>query len=177
MRRVAARLARLQAPYVYLVIALVWGLVFCFLVPPFQQFDEVAHFQRAWAVSSGQVATDEASQVSIPQAVADLPGRLDFVAVGEGTAPYSPSLTWDLFGDGELGPSRSVLCFAGNPLPVGHLPAATGVGLARLVRLSPLAALYAGRVANLLVGVLVVVLRHQDAAVRPAATCSSRYCR
>ena len=155
---VLARLKRVRAADVYLVIALVWGVTMCLLVPPFQQFDEVAHYQRAWAIVSGQVLTDGGSRVVLPAAVADLPSRLDFVEVGEGRAPYDTGLTRRLLSDGELGQPVEVLCFAGNPMPLGHLPAAAGVGAARLLGLSPLAALYGGRLVNLIVAALVVYL-------------------
>jgi hypothetical protein len=145
-----------SAQSAYLVIALIWGLLLCAVVPPFQQFDEVAHFYRAWSLSAGQAAPDASSRVTLPTAVAGLPASLDFIEVGEGRAPYSLHLTLELLGDTSLGPPVQTICFAGNPNPLGHVPATVGVGLARVLHLSPLAALYAARVANLLAAAFLV---------------------
>lgn len=155
---VAALFSRVSAATVYLVIAVVWGLTLCFLVPPLQQFDEVAHFQRAWAVSTGQITTDRSSEVRLPQAVVDLPAALGYIEVGEGRIPYSPRRTLELLGETSAGSDVDTLCFAVNPLPFGHLPEAVGVVGARVLHLSPLAALYAARLVNLLVSVLVVYM-------------------
>lgn len=154
--RARSALGRWSPQSAYLVIAIIWGLVLCVVIPPFQQFDEVAHFYRAWSISAGQLAPDASSMATLPDAVASLPGRLDFIAVGEGRAPYSPHRTLELLGDSALGQPVKTICFAGNPDPVGHLPAAVGVGVARLAGLSPLAAMYLARVANLLAAAILV---------------------
>ena len=154
--RVRLALGRVSAQSAYLAIAIIWGLVLCVLIPPFQQFDEVAHYYRAWSISTGQLAPDASSRVTLPDAVASLPWRLNFVEVGEGRAPYSPRLTVELLGDSTLGRSVRTICFANNQNPLGHLPAAVGVGVARVAGLSPLAAMYAARIATLLAAAIVV---------------------
>jgi uncharacterized membrane protein len=156
LARARARLTNVSAASAYLAVALVWGLLLCVVIPPFQQFDEITHFQRAWALSAGQVTADGQSRVTVPTAVVELPTRVDYGGVGEGLTPYSVGLGLNLLHDTSLGPPQRIYCSATDPDPLGYLPAAAGIGAIRLLGLSPLAALYAARIANLLVAALLV---------------------
>lgn len=39
---------------IFILFALLFGLLFVFVTPPFQSVDEQAHFFRAYGISSGQ---------------------------------------------------------------------------------------------------------------------------
>lgn len=79
------------------------------------------------------MAQDVSSRVTPPKSIVDLSSSLDFVEVGEGRAPYSPSLTMERRSDTSLGLSAHTICFAGNPNPLGHVP----VDLLRLAPPAP----------------------------------------
>ena len=156
--RTRSRLTNVSAASTYLVIALVWGLLLCVVIPPFQQFDEITHFQRTWALSAGQVTVDSQLRVTVPTAVVELPTRVDYGGVGEGLTPYSVGVGLHLLHDTSLGPPQRIYCSATDPNPIGYLPAAAGIAVIRLLGLAPLAALYAARIANLLVAAILVFL-------------------
>jgi len=56
------------------------GLIFIFLLPPFQKYDETGHFSRAVALSSGQFFCKN-SQFLIPKDLAKLPSEYNFTSV------------------------------------------------------------------------------------------------
>jgi hypothetical protein len=54
--RLAVTRTRLE--FVFLVIALAWGVAQVFIVPPLQVPDEGDHWFRAWALTDGQLTAD-----------------------------------------------------------------------------------------------------------------------
>jgi uncharacterized membrane protein len=142
--------------YVFLVIALAWGVAQVFLVPPLQVPDEGDHWFRAWALTDGQLTADKQAKVALPAnfaRAADLYTRL--VAAGllpvslEGQAGFAGYE--DLFNS--PGPSGTVKVPSrvASYSPVGYLPQAVGIGLGRLVGAPPLSCFYLARLGNLLV--------------------------
>jgi len=80
-RRVPATLMKNKIINVFLWIFLIAeGLVFTFLLPPFQKYDETGHFNRAVALSSGQIFCKN-SQFLIPKDLANLYAKYNFLAV------------------------------------------------------------------------------------------------
>jgi uncharacterized membrane protein len=142
--------------YLFLVIALVWGLAQVFLMPPLQVPDEEAHWFRAWAFTDGQFTADR-------QGMLTLPGQFERTAdLFEGLALQhevpQPSLEGqpgfsgyeDLFD--RPGPAGSVRVASrvANYGPVGYLPQAVGVAVGRLLVAPPLICFYLARLTNLL---------------------------
>jgi hypothetical protein len=140
--------------YVFLVIALAWGVAQVFLVPPLQVPDEGDHWFRAWALTDGQLTADRDGMVTLPASfarTADLYTRL----VADGVPPVSLEGQAGFAGYEDLfnspGPSGTVRV-ASRVLsygPVGYLPQAVGVGLGRLVGAPPLTCFYLARLGNL----------------------------
>ena len=64
----ALRGARLE--YLFLVIALAWGVAQVFIVPPLQVNDEGDHWFRAWALTDGQFTADSQGMLTLPSAFA-----------------------------------------------------------------------------------------------------------
>lgn len=162
----APRRRRLRLPaleYVFLVIALTWGVAQVFVVPPLQVPDEGDHWFRAWAITDGQLIADEQGKVTLPASFARL-ADLYLWLIREVGLPVSlegqPGFTSyeDLFnGAGPPGEVKVVSRVASYG-PVGYLPQAVGVGIGRLVGAPPLAAFYLARLANLLASVALVFL-------------------
>src|SRR6185369_15643984 len=56
------RIERARLEYVFVVIALVWGVAQVFIVPPLQVPDEGDHWFRAWALTDGQLTADRSEE-------------------------------------------------------------------------------------------------------------------
>jgi uncharacterized membrane protein len=156
--RVRLALARARLEYVFLAIALAWGVAQVFIVPPLQVPDEGDHWFRAWALTDGQLTADRQGMVTLPGVfarTADLYVRLIGGAGGMKSLPISlegqPGFSGyeDLFnGAGPPGSVR-VASRVASYGPVGYLPQAVGVALGRLVGAPPLTCFYLARLANL----------------------------
>jgi uncharacterized membrane protein len=150
------RIRGINFPKVFLIVALVWGLVLVFLVPPFQNFDELAHYYRAWSVAEGQLRVPPNGIVPVPQSVAELPAQFPIVPIATRQAETNiriiPDLLWQPITH-QLVPSSS---FASSYAPIGYIPQAAGVLVARVLGRSPLLSVYLGRLANLLASVLLI---------------------
>ncbi len=151
----------------FLLIALVWGVLQVFLIPPFQVPDEGDHFFRAWSVSSGQLFPDSGARITLPgqlERAADL--YLGIVNAGDGLQPLPVTLDGqpgfagyaDLLNRG--GPAEDVLIPSrvANYGPIGYLPQAVGIDVGRLLGATPLADFYLARLANLLACVALIFL-------------------
>ena len=146
---------RTRLEYVFLVIALAWGVAQVFIVPPLQVPDEGDHWFRAWALTDGQLTADRQGMITLPGVFArtvDLYVRFESIGRGvpvslEGQAGFSGYE--DLFNS--PGPSGTVRVASRvlNYGPVGYLPQAVGVGLGRLVGAPPLTCFYLARLGNL----------------------------
>jgi hypothetical protein len=145
---------RTRLEYVFLVVALAWGVAQVFLVPPLQVPDEGDHWFRAWALTDGQLTADRDGMVTLPASfarTADLYTRL----VADGVPPVSLEGQAGFAGYEDLfnspGPSGtvSVASRVASYGPVGYLPQAVGVGLGRLVGAPPLTCFYLARLGNL----------------------------
>lgn len=150
----AARLARFEPPAAGLVsgIALVFGLLYALVNPPFAASDELHHLARAYELSVGQVRAHESDGISFSEvplawrAAAEryisLPQRPSRrlsltelqAALSEGT---EIDQTWQLY----------------NPLsahsPLAHAALVPGLWLARGLSVPPLWALYLARISGL----------------------------
>jgi uncharacterized membrane protein len=150
--------------HIFLVVALGWGLLMAlWFVPPLQVPDEGDHFFRAVALANGQLFADADREVSIPselRGVAEMyvprvagnrPLPMSILAPA-GVSTYE-QLFNDFPGTGNLIRVPSRVASYG---PVGYLPQAVGIGVARQLGADLLGQFYAGRVANLFVAVLLL---------------------
>ena len=143
-----------QADRIFLWIAALFGVLYIFITPPFQAPDEFFHFYRAYQLSEGQVmAIKEGNQVG-----GLLPRSLQTVSLPFMGLPHQPEnrLSLAQLGDalklplGNTG-DRIFMHLSTMALysPIPYLPSTVGVGLGKLVGLSPLALTYVGRLFNL----------------------------
>jgi len=156
--RVRLAVTRTRLEYVFLVIALAWGVAQVFLVPPLQVPDEGDHWFRAWAITDGQFTADRQGMLTLPASfarTADLYTRLIGGVGGMRSLPVSLEGQAGFSGYENLfnspGPpgTISVASRVASYGPVGYLPQAVGVGLGRLVGAPPLTCFYLARLANL----------------------------
>ncbi|NBC39868.1 DUF2142 domain-containing protein [Corallococcus exiguus] len=153
------------APVVaFLVVAAVLGAVLSFLTPPFQVADEPAHFYRAYQVSEGQLT---ATRIPVGDAGGQLPRSIVRVAqeVSDGVGGH-PEVRQDRqrLSDAmhaALAPQDTQEWrFAASAIyfPLVYFPQSLGMVPARLLEASPVAVLWAGRLGNVLVALLLTAL-------------------
>jgi len=161
-RGVFLALTNLPLELVFLGIALTWGILQVFIVPPLQVPDEGDHWFRAWALTEGELTADKQGMITLPasfERTADLYTRL----VGVGVMPVSLEGQAGFAGYEDLfdgtGPSGTVRVPSrvASYGPVGYLPQALGVGLGRLLGAPPLTCFYMARLGNLFAAVVLLV--------------------
>ena len=154
--------ARARPEGIFLVIALAWGLLQVFIVPPLQVPDEGDHWFRAWALTDGQLTADPQGMLELPgtfaNAVGFYTGQISDTRVLPASLVGLPGFTGyeDLFNGAGSSSSVTVASRVGFYGPVGYLPQAAGIGLGRLVGASPLVCFYLARLANLVAAVTLL---------------------
>lgn len=145
---------------VFRYIALVFGLAFALLVPPFQSPDEPAHWKRAYALSEGQwIARQQEQRLGL-----ELPRSLDAVidSFQYLKNDYSAQLSmprWQQCRAIPLASSErhfSDLANTGFYAPFGYLPQALGIAIGRFFGASALDLLYWARIFNVLSWLLLL---------------------
>jgi uncharacterized membrane protein len=144
--------------WLYAAIALPVALLFAFVTPPFQTPDEVAHYWRASAIASGELRAPMVNGrpgAVIPAANRDLVAALWMELAGTPTK-YDRS---KLQNARQLRTSSETVrvLFPAFYTPVPYLPQASALLVGRWLDARPLFAFYAGRLANAIAGVLLIV--------------------
>lgn len=158
--------------YVFLVLCILFGLVWTFLIPPFQLPDEDAHFFRAWSVSDGKLFIKTvkgpdgklAAGEYLPVDMVELPDEMDAHMVRRN--PYNKyefSHFWKFMGMlSKTKPDYSQRMFAATSAemysPVPYLPQVVGIVAGRAFSAGPLVCYYAARVLVMLAYALLVFL-------------------
>ncbi|RKH68604.1 DUF2142 domain-containing protein [Corallococcus aberystwythensis] len=149
---------------VFLLVAAVLGAVLSFLTPPFQVADEPAHFYRAYQVSEGQLV---ATRIPVGDAGGQLPRSIVRVSqeVSDGVGGH-PQVRQDRQRLREamhtaLAPQDTQEWrFAASAVyfPLVYFPQSLGMAPARLLEASPVGVLWAGRLGNVLVALVLTAL-------------------
>ncbi len=145
---------------IFLYLGLFFGLIFIFIIPPFQNCDESNHFFRSYQISGGVFKGTKAENISggfIPT---------DLVAMADSLEQQSPGTFIAMHPERKIDISRiaryrqkkcdenklALTDFRNTVLltPFVYLPQSTGIGIARLLRLPMLWMFYIGRLFNLL---------------------------
>lgn len=148
---------------VYGVMGLFFGLVLCFLTPPFMVADEIGHFFRAFQISEGEIVTHRIDET---HAGTDLPRSLmaaHVSLVGSKPSDRNAKIDWTVWRAALTTPldpnDRTPTVFPqGLYNPLVYVPAATGIAIARVFDASPVILLYVGRVLTCLAMVSLVTL-------------------
>ena len=148
-------LDRVKLEYVYLVIALIWGIALVAVMPPFGVPDEPAHFARAWGLAQGVILSPRNFEEVLPANVWSLqndfpPGPIrDTSHYPAHFGPSVGSLLRERISPQQIAGVTAVP----SQNPAAYAPQALGIELVRLARGSPLAAFYFARLVNLLVAI------------------------
>lgn len=155
-RTITEALGRIDWATAYLCVALVVGVLLVFITPPFQNFDEAAHFYRSWSLAEGHLAPPSSGFVTMPASAANMEYAFPIVPIATNQVHVRLS---DIFAQLKVRISKESArstSFSSGYGPLGYLPQAAGVALLRPLGRSPLAALYLGRLLNLFCSVVLV---------------------
>ena len=140
--------------FAFALIALFWGIILVFLIPPLQVPDEGSHFIRAWGISTLQWRCDEKLRVEAPQNIGNLAVNLDEQKINSGIYPDSETQKYlDEKIDSHKDKYCSQFCLYS---PISHVPQSLGIVAARILDSSALQTLYLGRITNLLISILLI---------------------
>ncbi|MCF0124603.1 MAG: DUF2142 domain-containing protein [Clostridia bacterium] len=143
----------LKKEYIFLILASVIGLVLVFINVPQVRYDEHAHFWKSYEISEGHLKSDREN--GLPSSVIDLfmredgsyPNReFNYETVKE---KMSVKLNQNERQDFAVGATAGLT-------PVSYIPQVIGTTIGRLLRLSPIAILWMGRITNLLAYIAII---------------------
>jgi uncharacterized membrane protein len=148
---------------VFAWVAFVIGALLVVLTPPFQVPDEPNHFYRAYQVAEGGLVpqrTETSVGGVLPRSLQDL------ADVVMGKVPFNPEVKQDLSSwarafEIPLRPDdRTETLFPNTALsgPIAYVPQSLGIGFGRLLGASALTLFYWGRIATLLLCVIVTAV-------------------
>ena len=144
--------------WAFLGLALTFGLILVFLVPPFQTNDGPDHYFRSWAIAEDQVFVGPGALVELPTNVAWLFSDLHAIEVTQGKDQYDLGLTLSHLTDRVSSQRTKQTTLTGTYSPVGYLPQVLGIDLVRVFGGSPLLALYVAQMLVLVTSVALVFL-------------------
>lgn len=165
--------------FLFGMAAILFGSLLCIVTPPFQVMDEPVHYYRAYQISMGtMVAFRQGDQVGgiLPQSLyhwidaseSDLYGGRIF-----GATNYA-YLSLGKYRNLPLEPTHTQFVNFNSSAfypPTIYLPQSVGMAITRLLGGGPLELLYAGRLANLIVFILVVAWAIRQAPFHRWAFC------
>lgn len=150
----------LSVEKVFLFISLVFGLLYVFILPPFQSVDEASHFYRGYEIISGKLVAQKVNgQVGeyLPSSLDELASKYNFLIrnVDEKiSVNYILKSSNIKLNKNEL----QFINFQNTALysPVCYLTQIPGMYIAKSLNGSPLLMFYLGRISNLLFFTLII---------------------
>lgn len=137
---------RRRLPEIFLVSVLFWGVIYSLVWIPFTSPDEYAHFATAYRLSSrllGEPAVNEQGMVLVRAGDAE---ELTIFLSGEAYETVYSRFAAGSESDEMIGYGHAAMEVANH----AYLPQAIGISLARMLSLGQVAAIYLGRLCNLL---------------------------
>ncbi|MFM2392848.1 MAG: hypothetical protein RLZZ546_830 [Bacteroidota bacterium] len=150
----------------FLAIALIFGLIFTFLIPPFQSPDEYNHFYKSWRVSDGAFVPEKHDTQrlggEIPESLELIKNQFFYLKDN-----YNAKTSFHSVKKAALLPlnieKKKFVDYPNTAVyaPTSYLPQAFGILIGKLLSLSPLYILYITRIFNLLAWILLVYIAIQ----------------
>ena len=139
----------------FFVSAMLVGFVVVVLTHPFAGDDEQTHFARSYAITRGDWMLEVRGFGVGSQLPSGLIDEMTRLRVLSGTE--SRSATWNRWNvDISDGPDEFVSYPMATLSPVGHIPGAIGIGIGRILGVSPFVLLLLARAANLMFYIAIV---------------------
>lgn len=150
----------------FLISSFVFGLLFIFITPPFQTPDEPVHFYRAYQITNLNFIVDTKPNAPVGGELPDSLGDTVLLTTTNPSIQFTPAQKYDLrktkqaLSIREDSSDTEKYDFSATAVysPVAYLPQASGIAVARVLRLPPVVMMYAARLGNLLVWILMVSL-------------------
>lgn len=145
---------------VFLLISLVFGFLYMFILPPFQSVDEASHFFRGYEIASGKFLAQKIGENTgdyLPVSLSKLESDYTFLIKN---IDNKLNVNY-IFDSSRLKLNKqdeSFIDFKNSALysPVTYLGQVPGMFVAKSFNLNPLSIFYFGRISNLLVFTLIV---------------------
>lgn len=154
-----------KKPYfLFLLIAIPFGIIFVFFTPPFQAPDEDVHFYRSYQLSEFQIISQKSNNVK-PKIGAMLPSSLQRTVKNfDSGLPFHPpwkvklNILQDVFSYplNQDDKSFTILATAHVYSPVPYIASSAGILIGRLFELAPMKLLYLGRIFNLFAWTIIM---------------------
>lgn len=148
------------ASVVYAVLALLFGVAFALLTPPFHVPDEVGHYWRTEAMVGGAVMppiVDGQPRAPVPAGVRSFVASIWKDPLGDPPPRFSRA-DFRTAARVPLGRDEPVtVTFPAQYTPFPYLPQLVACGLGRVTNARPLISFHAGRIANVVAMVLLFV--------------------
>lgn len=149
------KLREIRMEKIYLWLAIPIGMIFLFLMPPFQVPDEPAHYFKALALAEGQVTCG--TQASAPENYVSLPADTQLVKIQKvHEKKVSGSALYKALTDRasvSVVPITTAIC---NASPIGFIPQVIGLKIGLLASAPPLVSFYLGRLLALFMAVALL---------------------
>lgn len=144
----------------FLIVSLVFGFLYVFILPPFQSVDEASHFYRGYEIISGKFLakkTDKLTGDYLPSSLENLASKYTFL-IKNVDNKINPTYIIDSSKIKLEKETTKFTVFQNTALysPICYLGQAPGLYIAKSLNLNPLAIFYMGRISNLLFFTLVI---------------------
>jgi uncharacterized membrane protein len=153
----------IQPEKAFLIIGLIFGIAFLCINPPFQAPDESHHYYKSLYLSSGHIIPEKLANVSgvnIPENTVQVFKKFENI-------PFHPenkiNVSYEEIINIPLQPRNTIFIDMSNVgivtySPIPYLASGLFIFIGKLFNLSPLLLMYLGRLANLLLYVLIVFM-------------------
>ncbi|OGS43243.1 MAG: hypothetical protein A2539_00135 [Elusimicrobia bacterium RIFOXYD2_FULL_34_15] len=146
----------------FLILAVIFGILLVFIIPPFQAPDEQEHFYRAYQVSQLQFVAQKQNE----KIGGFLPKSLkETVQLTMGEVPFHPEKKVNVCTISSafkipLDPSNKEFTEFSTAIysPVVYIPQSFGILVGKILNLSPIELIYLGRIFNLIFWVFLIYL-------------------
>lgn len=146
---------KIKKEFIFFALSLVIGIILVFISAPQVRYDEHAHFWRAYEISCGNIISRTTNE--LPTSVIDLfrrddgsyPNReFNYKTISQKTKDNLNADDVQIFPVGATG----------SLTPISYIPQVFGVIVGKVLRASPIVILWMGRLANLLMYIILVFL-------------------
>lgn len=153
--------------HIFIASSLIIGVIFCFVNPPYSVADEFRHFARAYSYAVNEWKIDQYKDdlplFNLPQELADIRdiGQVNDYNIKRGDENQEVNMrVWlEQWNKRYSGMSTPVCIIATADIsPIAYFPQIMLIKLSLLLGLSPISAIYMGRIGNLLVYSLAIGL-------------------
>lgn len=144
---------QLKVENIFIIIALVFGLIYSIITPPFQSVDENYHFYRSYAITEGQIiATKQNNHTGsyLPKSISELEEKFSYLIkdITKKTSFKEIAQASKI----ENSKDKVFTSYSNTALysPIAYIPQSIGIVIGKILHTNPLIMLYISRIFNLI---------------------------